>query len=232
MSSRPSVPADVKRQLRQEAGFGCVQCGHPFIQYHHIISWEEEHHFRPEDMTVFCGNCHYLCSTGALGQNEQRKLKARPKNIADNMLRGALFVNAAELVVHFGGGRAIETPNLLTMSNQPVLTATMDKSDGRVLLSAVIQDKKGHAIAALVDNEWTVQPSEVWDFEVFPMHAKVRNGPADIAFAVDVRNDQVELRGKWYRGLMEIEFSPTKVQIGSNTMTGFNVSHCGTFLSV
>jgi hypothetical protein len=45
---RPKIPAAVARQLRQEAGFGRCCCGVPILQYHHIIPWAAEAHFRPE----------------------------------------------------------------------------------------------------------------------------------------------------------------------------------------
>ena len=39
MSNRPPIPEGVKRKLRQEAYFGCVKCGCPIIEYHHIEPW-------------------------------------------------------------------------------------------------------------------------------------------------------------------------------------------------
>lgn len=66
---RPPTPADVERKLRQEAGFGCARCGHPYIEYHHIIPYAEEPHFRAEDMIALCGNCHSAVSK--LGRDRQ-----------------------------------------------------------------------------------------------------------------------------------------------------------------
>ncbi len=37
----PSTPLLIKRQLRQEAGFGCCKCGKPIIQYHYIIPYTQ-----------------------------------------------------------------------------------------------------------------------------------------------------------------------------------------------
>ena len=58
MSDRSHLPAEIKRQLRQEANFGCVVCGAPIIQYHHIIPYSEREHHDPEHMTVLCPNHH------------------------------------------------------------------------------------------------------------------------------------------------------------------------------
>src|SRR5215469_13568423 len=73
---RPTTPASVERQLRQEAGFGCAKCGHPSIEYHHIIPFAEEQHFRPKDMVALCGNCHPAISK--LGRDKQYEIKQAP----------------------------------------------------------------------------------------------------------------------------------------------------------
>jgi hypothetical protein len=71
------VPEPVKRQLRQEAGFGCCKCGLPVFQYHHIIPREVEDHNRPEDVMVLCPNHHWEVTSGAMLEDEQRRYKAR-----------------------------------------------------------------------------------------------------------------------------------------------------------
>lgn len=229
---RPDIPSEVKRLLRQEAGFGCCRCGHPFIQYHHIVPWAEDQHFRPADMMVLCGQCHPLCTVNAIPQSDQRALKARPKNIVDNLVRGMLFVNTSELSVNLAGGKAIETPNLLVLSGQKVLSAKRDSEHGRVLISASIHDQTGNVVASLIDNEWSMIPNAMWDFETYPLHSTIRLAPREIAFAVDVRNDEVNLRGKWFHRGSVIEFTPTRAIVGTNTIQSFNVSHCGTMLVV
>ncbi len=180
---------------------------------------------------VLCGQCHHLCTVGAITEAAQRAHKSRPKNIVDNLVRGQLFVNVGELAVNLGGGRAVETPRLLVLSDETVLGAKLDKQDGRVLLSANIHDRSGQVIAKLEDNEWTMEPGNVWDFEVFPLHAKVRLNPRDIVFAIDVRNDEIDVQGRWFHQGQNIDFTPTMARIGSHRLFGFNVSHCETMIA-
>jgi hypothetical protein len=231
MASRPAVPNDVKRQLRQEAGFGCCACGHPFIEYHHIIPYSEERHFRADDMMVLCPNHHHLCTADALSEAEQRKLKNRPKNIVDDLVRGVLFVNTGRLEVELAGGRAINTPRLLTFRGQEILGARLS-DDNRLLISSVIQNPKGEVIARLVENEWQVVPSAVWDFEVGPQKATVRSAAREIAFEVDTRNDKAHLRGQWFLGGEPIVFSPSGATIGKTVIRGMVSEDCGGFISL
>ena len=76
MSKRPEVPYPVRRILRQEAGFGCCTCGFPIYQYHHIVPYAHEHHYRPQDMMTLCPNCHAQATAGAMPESEQRHYKA------------------------------------------------------------------------------------------------------------------------------------------------------------
>ena len=230
--TRPAIPDGVARQLRQEAGFGCCQCGHPFIMYHHIVPWAEEHHFRTEDMMILCGQCHPLCTTGALTISDQRKIKLRPKNIVDNELRGKLWVNSRELKVKVGGGFAIETPNILVIADTTVLGARLNKEDGRLLLSAKIQGEDGKLLAQLADNEWSMTPGHVWDFEAYPRNATIRQGLGDIAFAVDSRNDDVAVQGKWFHDGRRLNFTPSKLILDSIQIHCFTASHSNTMVRV
>jgi hypothetical protein len=232
---RPAIPSQVKLRLRQESGFGCCRCGHPFIAYHHIIPWAEDQHYRPEDMMVLCDNCHRLCTVEALQESQQRALKARPKNIVDQMIHGQLFINSNRLIVNIAGGQAINTPRLLTLSGEVVLAARLSETDGRVLLSAKIHDHEGKKIAELLDNEWSMVPADVWDFECYPRHAKIRKDRADISFVVDVRtDDQVSLQGKWYHNGMELKFTQSDAQIGANgiNLSGNIFENCGGMIEV
>lgn len=93
---RPPTPADVERTLRQEAGFGCAKCGHPYVEFHHIVPYAEEQHFRPEDMVALCGNCHPAVSKQ--GQDRQYGVKHNPFNPRSGLFRGALEYDKRNLV--------------------------------------------------------------------------------------------------------------------------------------
>lgn len=230
--SRPAVPNPVKRQLRQEAGFGCCNCGHPFIQYHHIVPWAEEEHFRPEDMMALCANCHHLCTSDAWDTSEQRSLKGKPRNIIEGNARGLLFVNKRDLVVQLAGGVAVNTPNLLVLNGETALGARLSDQDGRVLISAHIHDKEGRTVGQLVDNEWVISTNAVWDVEAYPRKATVRSAPRDIAFSVDTRDDSVRLSGKWFHSGMPLIFSEGEARIGASVLMGASVSNCMNFIVI
>ena len=96
-TARPT-PEPIARQLRQEAGFGCCRCGYPIVQYHHIIPYAEDHHFRPEDMMALCPNCHDAANNV---RNHRRAAKtpqiSRPHNLKRGYAAGLLTVNDRSL---------------------------------------------------------------------------------------------------------------------------------------
>ena len=230
--NRRKIPLNVARQLRQEAGFGCCNCGHPFIQYHHIIPWVEEEHYRPEDMMAVCGQCHPLATVGAVSEAEQRKWKKRPKNIIDNEVRGKLWVTSRDLTVQMGSCCAVNTPTLIQFGKEPILKAILSPEDGRVLISATVQDNAGKMIAQIKDNEWVMSPSSVWDFEAHARHATIRTAFGKIAFTVDTRNDVVNMNGNWNYGGREIKFSPSDVYVGNARMSCFNSLNNEVFIAM
>lgn len=179
---------------------------------------------------VLCGRCHPLCTCGAVPVADQREHKARPKNIVDGELRGKLYVNARELKVAVAGGFAIDTPNILVLSGQTVLGAKLDVEKGRVLISAQIHASNGQILARLVDNEWSMAPGVVWDFEVHPCHAVVRQGPKNVAFSVDARNDTVSVSGRWYHRGKTLKFTSKQGSVGSSVMRGYTAEQCNAMI--
>lgn len=217
---RATIPSEVKRRLRQESGFGCCQCGHPFIEFHHIVPWAEDQHFRPDDMMALCSNCHSLCTAGAITTIEQRRIKARPINIIDDILRGRLYVNTADLTVRLAGGVAINTPHLLTIGGERLLSVEMEEETGRVLVSAIVQDEARNTVGWIEKNEWLIRPSTIWDLEIKPRSAAIRHERGGISFAVDTNDDSVSIRGRWFVRSQRFTFSETKAE-----MSGFKFSN-------
>lgn len=67
-----NIPASVKRELRQEANFGCAICGFPLIEYHHIEYFSDEEHNDPSRMIALCPNHHSAAGPGTEGITPDR----------------------------------------------------------------------------------------------------------------------------------------------------------------
>lgn len=79
MSSRPAIPAALRRQVLLEAGHRCAipGCQHPALDVHHIIPWErcKEHSF--DNLIALCPNCHRRADSGEIDAISLRSYKTR-----------------------------------------------------------------------------------------------------------------------------------------------------------
>jgi hypothetical protein len=199
MASR-SPPAEVQRTLRQEAGFGCCRCGYPFYQYHHIVSWHEDEHYRPDDMMILCPNHHDEVTTGKVPEPEQREWKANPFNIREGYASGTLRIDQKELVVNLGGSRFVEVPVLLQMNGEDII-AIKHSEQGRLLVSMCSYDENDSLLFSIIDNEWKTGANLPWDLDSKWRHVVLRHKRRDVGLEIDARQDPVKVRGTfWKRG--------------------------------
>jgi HNH endonuclease len=214
---RPSLPAAVARQLRQEAGFGCAKCGHPYIEYHHIIPWAQEQHFRPEDMVALCGNCHP--SVSLLGNDRQYAIKAKPFNIAEGRFQGALAYDKRDLTFKVGGNWYADTPVILQLCNTPLISCRLD--NGQAMVSLVMLDEECHQTLAIQDNEIIFRTDDMWDFKYSHNLIVAHSAPRDIQLKLDFRGDEAIIEGKLQIGNDKIELSAEQTVLpGYNSMKG------------
>ncbi|MBU5337278.1 hypothetical protein [Intestinibacter bartlettii] len=86
---RPPIPNPLKRELRQEAHFGCVNCGNPIIEYHHITPWSEVKEHTKGDTINIKADLYYKGAVIKLNENtmtinnEQCILTLRNTTICD-----------------------------------------------------------------------------------------------------------------------------------------------------
>lgn len=58
--SRPSMPADLRRQVLVEAGHRCAipTCRHIEVEIHHIVPWAKYRKHSYDNLIALCPNCH------------------------------------------------------------------------------------------------------------------------------------------------------------------------------
>ncbi len=78
---RTKPPADIRRALRVEVGFGCPVdgCGSPYLTWHHFDPpWRERQHHDAAGMIALCLQHHKEADSGAFSHEQLRVLKASP----------------------------------------------------------------------------------------------------------------------------------------------------------
>jgi hypothetical protein len=186
---RPSTPADVERGLRQEAGFGCARCGHPYIEYHHIVPFSEDPQFRADDMVAVCGNCHPAIEK--LGRDRQYAIKAEPYNMKNGRVRGALVFDKRDLVFRVGGNWFVNTPTILRYRQTPIISCSL--RDGQAKVSLNLLGSDGQTLLSVAKNQIEFRVDDMWDFEYGHNYAVARSGPRDIVLRMDFRGAEAKI---------------------------------------
>lgn len=226
---RPSMPAAVKVALRKEAGFGCARCGHPYIEYHHIVPFAEEEHFRPEDMVALCGNCHP--AVAKKGRLYAYDLKGQPHNIREGLVQGALEYDKSDLIFKVGGNWYENTPILLQFQGVPIIGCRLNEGEAQVSLNLL--DSSGKVLLAVRNNDITFRVNDLWDFEYKHNLAIARLGPRDVALKMDFRGPEATIEGKLWLGHNKIQLGGEQTILPeNNVIRGSRISNCGIGISI
>jgi hypothetical protein len=190
----------VERALRQEAGYGCCQCGHPIFQYHHIVPYtSDDPHYRIADMMILCPNCHDEATRGVMTPENQRKLKAEPFNIRMGFAKGQLFVPGRETRVLIGDSLAmVAQGSLLEIDGDTLLGLSVGPA-GDLRISVALYSESDTLLARIVDNVWETGDDMPWDLDADYGRLTIRNGLRDIALELDARSETPVIRGRLWR---------------------------------
>lgn len=220
------IPTDVKRQLRQEAFFGCAACGSPLLDYHHIIPWAERGHNEPEHMIALCPNHHR--SLGKMSRKKCYDLKANPYNKTHGLIRGCLGTNVPIDRFIMGSNTFINTPVIFSYFEQPLLSYRVE--DDQFLLSAYLPDGKMWPSLKIVDNEINLNRDEAWDFEFRTNYLKLHRTDGTF-FEVDIRGNAALVAGSIRIVDKLFEFGSEKTIMGNVFVSNSTFISCGGGLS-
>lgn len=193
------IPSEMKRRLRQEACFGCCMCGHPFVEYHHIVAFAGHPNHNVQDMMTLCPNHHHEATVGALDEAIQREKKKHPYNLTRDYTDGQLKINDKFLAVEVGTNYLVGSGFKFIVDCQPIFQLRSDP-EGRLSVSLDLFDENDNLLLSILDNEWITGDPRPWDFEFGYNILKLRQRERHISLVVDARTSPVLISGEmWYR---------------------------------
>lgn len=224
--SRPSVPADVRRELRRLAGYGCCRCGLPIYQYHHIVPWHIENHFRVKDMMILCPTCHDAATKGALTEIQQRRIQKAPHNVEKGYASGDLLVGQRYVAVAFGGTLLVGDGSRISVDGVDLLKLSVS-NDGELELSVELRDPSGKVLAVIDHNEWISGDPSLWDMTSDHDRLKIWSASRRIALDLDARATPVKLRADlWHKGQL-IRLNASGISWDGEIINGGGISDLG-----
>jgi hypothetical protein len=200
-----SIPEPIKRQVRQEGGFGCCKCGNPIIDYHHIVEDSQN----PKDIMLLCPDDHREATAGAMLEDEQRLHKANPINIKKGFVEGLLKINQTSPVVTIGSNQFVGDGNFILIDGENLLS--IEVNEGRIELSMRLYDQKDNLVAEVKRNEWISGDPFPWDLESKFQWLRIRRKLRDIALEIDVRKYPIDVRAEMWRHGQKFELNPDQI---------------------
>lgn len=191
--ARPPVPDPVKREVRQRCGFGCVLCGLPLYEYHHLIAYSECQEHVGSNITLLC-DAHHKEATNSLITFEQI---SQANNAPYNLQHGVstpygLHFQGQSFDCVIGGNRfSSRLPDhqdatsmiALSVDDNDLVWFRIDDS-GRLFLNATILDDGNLPLLIIRDNEMTYRIA-AWDVEFHARTLIVREAVRKILFEIE-----------------------------------------------
>ena len=175
------MPEDIKRQIRQECGFGCVICGLAVVQYEHIDpSFSEATSHDPKKIALLCGNCHDRVSRGIWSKERVIAARKTPITFKHGLTKDA-FDLKAPFEVFVGDSRFRDVRCIIrTQSNDEWFSIEPPESpEAPPRISAKFYGPSGKPELEIIQNEWHCSIG-IWDLRVSGFKIEVRTAPRNV----------------------------------------------------
>lgn len=208
------IPAEIRRELRQEANFGCAYCGIPAIQYHHIIPYSEIGEHVPDEMVALCPNCHAEADAGSITREELYEVKKDPhnKDIVDYMFYfepqpPILLMGSA--AVEFGERGLI---SMIRIKGEDIISVRYVKD--RLHFDIHFFSKDNELIASITDGEWWANTNHLWDLKYKKTWFKLWNSDEEVGLKLEYNpeSQHISFKGKFYYDGDEVLITPSKMR--------------------
>ncbi|MGD9851192.1 MAG: HNH endonuclease [Nitrospirales bacterium] len=220
MPERPPIPAELKREVRQRCGFGCVICGSPIYDYDHIeeFSLVKEHTF--ENLTLLCPLCHRKKTKGLITKQmvltAVNQVDIRGRTSPDEIPSQSYSLEIGRNVIKNFSGLAFSILNFGTLE---ILFK------GKPVINAEILNENGDKAIEIKENNYTLC-SSTWDIEYVGTTLTFRNGPREIFASItfDVKQKTIKLSGiAELRNGIKIKIGDHGIWANQLLLAGFNL---------
>lgn len=174
---RPPIPDPVKRAIRQRCGFGCVICGRPLYEYHHIEGYALTKEHANDEITLLCDNHHREVTNGLRKKEQIQAADKNPYNGKKGHSSPMHFPYEGGFVQFLLGDNVFTGKTnfcALMVDGLPLLSARFE--DDNALLSVMLLDERNEPALVIEDNHLSYKVS-AWDVEFVGKTLTVRDGP-------------------------------------------------------
>lgn len=223
----------MKREVRKRCGFGCVVCGTPIIEYHHMTPWSEVHIHEPDNLTLLC-DLHHKEATGnrpLLTDAQVRRANNNPFNLRKGTTKPHML--------HFEGTECIVTMGNNTFHGADDTDFVAAAIDGYPFLGFRLEDgvyllqfryhTADNKLALLIhDNELSFA-ADLWDVQWTANQLIIREKLREIILDIEFHPpNKVSInRGLLHWNGVKIEIKPDFVNNGGRMFLAGSSARAG-----
>ena len=158
MAMNRTPPVAVRRQLRQEVGFGCPVpgCGNPYLTWHHFDPpWSVREHHEPNGMIALCRQHHDQADAGAYTSEQIRRFKEEAI-LHEREIRGRFEWMRRDLMVVAGGNFFYRPRYIVNLNGKSFLWCGRDQYN-HLLMNLSMPDEHKSPGMVIQENYWTLE---------------------------------------------------------------------------
>lgn len=161
------IPSNIKRNVRQYCGFGCVVCGLGIIEYEHIDpEFHEAKQHEPENIALLCPQCHAKVTRGFLSKETVKLAMTNPICKSQGFTKEVFDFCSGHPTLQFGGMTLNNCPIPIEVAGRPLFKIEKPEvNNGPFRLSGIFCDSNGNETLKILENEWIASTNN-WDVEV------------------------------------------------------------------
>lgn len=228
--NRQPIHADMERAVRRKSYYGCVCCGCPIVDYHHIIPYNDVKEHTEENLVALCSNCHRDVHSGVISDRRLRQAIKNPYNKQHQFVAHQFSLgNPAQTFIDVAGNKCYNTRVILRVGSTDIIWFALGH-DNQLLLNARLYNAVGIPCAQIVNNSWyALIDDDTWDITYKGGVLVIKSSRNKVDIKLAVKNDVVYFEGEMLIQGKRFLAKKDKVVLGDKvcTMVGNTFVNCG-----
>lgn len=161
-----NIPEDIKEQIRNRSGFGCVVCGSIPYEYEHIDpEFVDAQEHDPERMALLCPTHNQEKKKGLLSKRDIYEFYKKPACLINKFAKYKFNTPRESLNWSFGGVKFLNNDKDVCVNGKPILSITGGRTEFEpLLLNGYFYDNNNRNICDIIDNELRIIVQNIGDF--------------------------------------------------------------------
>lgn len=183
---REAIPESLKREVRKKCGYGCIICGLPIYEYHHIIEYSKVEEHTVDNLILLCPTHHTEVTKGIRGEAVINKYNNSPMNLQlGNSKKWKIELVGSEFIVEVGTNQFINAKNqeglfpLIVIDNYIILGLVIENEN--ILLTLNLESENGDKLLTIVKGELSYS-IDFWDIKLIGNLLTIQKSKGNIFF--------------------------------------------------